>query len=78
MLFSGLIDKPSDVVNDWSIMGDKYNNNYIIHDSTHQKIRLGKNVKMDLQKVTESDFDNINVSEYEIPNNIFISNNNKR
>ena len=77
MLFSGLIDKPSDVVNDWSIMGDKYNNNYIIHDSTHQKIRLGKNVKMDLQKVTESDFDNINVSEYEIPNNIFISNNNK-
>lgn len=77
MLFSAMINAPYNVSNGWEIMDDEYNNTYIIHDSTRQKIRIGKNVPKDIKRGINSDNEEIKVSRYSIPDNIFVSNNNK-
>ena len=77
MLYSALIDPPFNVTNGWNIENDEYNNSYIIHDSTHQKIRMGKTVKKKLEAGIDFEDGDVNITTFEIPDNIFVSNNNK-
>ena len=74
MLLSLVIGKSNtDITNEWSLSSDSYDNNFIVNETTRQRIRLGKKVNTKCEKVMDKE----NFSAYNIATNTFFSNNNK-
>ena len=61
------------VSHEWTVVSDKYGNAFLTNESIGQKIRLGQKVEPKLEKCESQN----RVVTYNIPENIFISNNNK-
>ena len=74
MLLSLIIGKSkTDITNEWGLFTDSYDNNFIVNETTRQRIRLGKKVNTKCEKVMDKE----NFSAYDIATNTFFSNNNK-
>lgn len=72
MLYSITLGVPNSDNNKWRVQTDSYGSSYISNESLRQRIKFGKNVKNELAMKEEGDY-----SVYELPMNIFFSNNNR-
>ena len=73
MLSNVIFGNQNDVNHKWETITDNYGNAFIVNESISQKIRLGSRVEPKLEKIADSP----RAVTYAIPENIFISNNNK-